>query len=203
MVTVVTGVFEIFATGGLSAATVQRPEISNKQIRPCSGSTSPSARCSRCFASRPLPLLSAFYNDSRTALILIALAPAFIVNATGVQHLALLQRELRYATLAAIEVGSEIVSAAIAIGMAVAGFGYWSIVASVIACPFAITIGAWTASGWIPGRPPRDRARRLDAALWRHDHAQQPDRLCRLQLREGSPRTLFRLRRARALQQGL
>ena len=69
------------------------------------------------------------------------------------QHLALLQRELRYATLAAIEVGSEIVSAAIAISMAVAGLatGPSSRVSSPV--PSAITIGAWTASGWIPGRP--------------------------------------------------
>src|SRR4029079_4564244 len=32
MVTVITGAFEIFANGGLSAATVQRAEISNEQV---------------------------------------------------------------------------------------------------------------------------------------------------------------------------
>ena len=98
------------------------------------------------------PALGAFYHDPRTALIVVAVAPAFVVNATGVQHLALLQRELRYTALATIEVGGEIISAVIAISMAIAGFGYWAIVASVIACPAAITIGAWLASGWIPGR---------------------------------------------------
>jgi PST family polysaccharide transporter len=153
MVTVVTGAFEVFATGGLSAATVQRPEISNAQISTLFWFNIAIGALLALLCLAAAPAVSSFYNDPRTALILTALAPAFIVNATGVQHLALLQRELRYATLAAIEVGSEIVSAAIAISMAVAGFGYWSIVASVIACPFAITIGAWTASGWIPGRP--------------------------------------------------
>jgi PST family polysaccharide transporter len=80
-------------------------------------------------------------------------APAFVFNATGVQHLALLQRQLRFVILTVIEVGSEIVSAAIAIGMAVAGCGYWAVVASVITGPLVITIGAWVASGWFPGRP--------------------------------------------------
>ena len=46
-------------------------------------------------------------------------------------------------------------TAAIAIGMAVAGYGYWAIVASVITGPLVVTIGAWAASGWIPGRPRR------------------------------------------------
>jgi PST family polysaccharide transporter len=80
---------------------------------------------------------------------------AYVFNATGDQHLALLQRHLRYKTLAALEVGSEIISTAIAIGMALAGYGYWAIVASVIAGPLVITVGAWVASGWIPGLPRR------------------------------------------------
>ena len=135
MVTVVTGAFEVFATGGLSAATVQRPEISNAQISTLFWFNIAIGTLLSLLCLAAAPVVSSFYNDPRTALIIVALAPAFIVNATGVQHLALLQRELRYATLATIEVGSEIVSAAIAISMAVAGFGYWSIVASVIACP--------------------------------------------------------------------
>jgi PST family polysaccharide transporter len=80
-------------------------------------------------------------------------APAFVFNATGVQHLAVLLRQLRYVALAALEVGSEFVTAVIAIGMALAGLGYWAVVASVIIGPLVITIGAWVASGWIPGRP--------------------------------------------------
>jgi PST family polysaccharide transporter len=153
MVTVITGAFEIFANGGLSAATVQRAEISNEQVSTLFWFNIAIGTVLSLLCLATAPVLSLFYHDQRTSLIIVALAPAFIVNATGVQHLALLQRDLRYATLATIEVGGEIVSAVIAIAMALAGFGYWSIVASVIACPAAITIGAWLASGWIPGRP--------------------------------------------------
>ena len=153
MVTVITGAFEIFANGGLSAATVQRAEISNEQVSTLFWFNIAIGTVLALLCLATAPVLSLFYHDQRTSLIIVALAPAFIVNATGVQHLALLQRDLRYAALATIEVGGEIVSAVIAIAMALAGFGYWSIVASVIACPAAITIGAWLASGWIPGRP--------------------------------------------------
>jgi O-antigen/teichoic acid export membrane protein len=153
MVTVITGAFEIFANGGLSAATVQRAEISNEQVSTLFWCNIAIGTVLALLCLATAPVLSLFYHDQRTSLIIVALAPAFIVNATGVQHLALLQRDLRYATLATVEVGGEIVSAVVAIAMALAGFGYWSIVASVIVCPAAITIGAWLASGWIPGRP--------------------------------------------------
>ena len=153
MVTVFTGVFEVFATGGLSTATVQRAEVSDAQISTLFWFNVAIGALLALLCLAAAPVISRFFNDPRTALIIISVAPAFIVNATGVQHLALLQRELRYLTLAAIEVGSEIVAAAIAISMAVAGFGYWAIVASVFTCPLVVTIGAWAASGWIPGRP--------------------------------------------------
>jgi PST family polysaccharide transporter len=153
MVTVVTGVFEIFATGGLSAATVQRAEVSDAQISTLFWCNVAIGAVLGLFCLAAAPFLGAFYHEPKTALILAAVAPAFVFNATGVQHLAIMQRELRYVTLAAIEVGSEIVSACIAIGLALAGFGYWAVVASVISGPLVITVGAWLASGWMPGRP--------------------------------------------------
>ena len=155
MVTAVTGVFEVFATGGLSTATVQRVEVSHGQISTLFWFNILIGTLLGLLCLAAAPILSTFYNDPRTALVIVAVAPAFVINATGVQHLAMLQRELRYVTLAAIEVTSEVVAATIAICMAVAGFGYWAIVATVIAGPMVITIGAWVTSGWRPGAPQR------------------------------------------------
>ena len=99
------------------------------------------------------PVVSAFYSEPKTALVMLAIAPAFVINATGVQHIALLQRHLRYITLAVIEVGSEIATLMVAISMALAGYGYWAVVASVITAPIVLTIGAWISSGGVPGLP--------------------------------------------------
>lgn len=153
MVTVVTGVFEIFATGGLSAATVQKAEISNAEISTLFWFNIALGALLGLLCIAAAPVLSSFYNEPKTALVMIAIAPAFVINATGVQHIALLQRHLRYVTLSAIEVGSEIVTGFVAIGMALAGFGYWAVVASVITGPLVLTIGAWVSSGWLPGLP--------------------------------------------------
>jgi PST family polysaccharide transporter len=40
--------------------------------------------------------------------------------------------------------------------MALAGYGYWALVAAVIALPAAMTISTWMATGWIPGLPRRN-----------------------------------------------
>ena len=153
MVVAVTGIFEVFATGGLSTATVQRQDVSHAQLSTLFWCNIALGALLSLLCLATAPLVSAFYNDPRTALVIAAVAPAFLINATGVQHLAILQRELRYATLATIEVSSEVVAAIIAIAMALAGLGYWAVVATVIAGPMSITVGAWLTSGWRPGAP--------------------------------------------------
>ena len=156
MVTVVTGVFDIFGTGGLSAATIQRAEISDQQISTLFWVNIVIGILLALLCLAVAPLLDLFYEDSSTALVLVALAPTFIFNAAGVQHVALLQRRLRYTTLSSIEVGSELVSGVISIALALAGWSYWALVVGVLAAPLVITVGAWIATGWIPGAPSRE-----------------------------------------------
>ncbi len=156
MVTVITGVFEIFMTGGLSAATVQRVEISDRQISTLFWVNMAIGVLLALLCLAAAPLLNVFYEQPKTAYVLAALAPSFIFNAAGVQHIALLQRRLRYATLSSIEVGSELVAGALSIGLALAGWSYWALVIGVVAAPLVITVGAWIATGWIPSGPRRD-----------------------------------------------
>jgi len=153
MVTAITGVFDIFASGGLSTATIQKADVSHEQISTLFwiNMAIGALLAALCVASGPL--LAAFYHEPRTAWVIIAVAPAFVVNAASVQHLALMQRELRYVAITAIEIASQIVASGLGIGLALAGYGYWALVANMIAGPFVTAICAWSASGWLPGRP--------------------------------------------------
>jgi PST family polysaccharide transporter len=164
MVTVITGVFEIFATGGLAAATVQRAQISDEQISALFWMNLAIGAVLALLCVAAAPSVGSFYQDPRASEILVVIAPAFLFNAFGVQHLALLQRQLRYVTLSAIEVVSEVLSIGIGIGMAVAGWGYWALVASVLATPIAMTVGAWLTCNWMPGWPRRERG--VGSMLW-------------------------------------
>jgi PST family polysaccharide transporter len=74
------------------------------------------------------PVLVAFYREPRLFWVTLAMGARFIFNAAGVQHIALLQRQLRYVTLAVIDAVSQLSGIAVGIGLALAGFGYWALV---------------------------------------------------------------------------
>jgi PST family polysaccharide transporter len=62
---------------------------------------------------------------------------------------------MRFTALAVINTVGLIVGTAIAIVGAMAGYGYWSLVAMALAMPLITTIGFWLSTGWVPGRPRR------------------------------------------------
>jgi O-antigen/teichoic acid export membrane protein len=155
MVLVVTGIFDLFSTAGLTAVTVQRETISNEQISTLFwvNVLVGSVLALLCLASAPV--LAALYSETQLFGIAIALSGGFLATGAGVQHIALLQRELRYIMVAAIEVGAQLIAYGVGIAMAFKGFGYWSLVGAAVAMPCSSTIFSWLAAGWVPGRPHR------------------------------------------------
>ena len=109
--------------------------------------------CLLCLATAPL--LVAFYHEPRLFWVTVVIGIGFLFSAAGVQHSALLQRQLRYVDLTMIETLSLLVSYALGIGMAVGGFGYWALVGSTIALPAINTVLMWAIAAWIPGLPRR------------------------------------------------
>ncbi len=101
------------------------------------------------------PAVAIFYHEPRLFWVTAVLATGFLFNAAGVQHSALLQREMRFTAMAVINTIALMLSTVIAIGMAKFGYGYWSLVAMTIAYPLGVTIGLWMAASWVPGRPRR------------------------------------------------
>jgi O-antigen/teichoic acid export membrane protein len=156
MVTVITAILELFASAGLSAATVQRSTISNDQISTlfwvniCVGVI----LCVLCVLIGPA--MVAFYHEPRLLSVTAVIGVGFLFNSAGVQHLALLQRQLRYVTLAVIEFSGQLISLGFGVAVAIAGYGYWALVAAAVSLPALVTLGVWTATAWIPGRPRRN-----------------------------------------------
>ena len=107
-----------------------------------------------CLATAPI--LVRFYHEPRLFWITVTLAAGFAINALGVQHTALLQRQLRFVTLTVIETGARVTSMAIGIGMAVAGFGYWALIASSTAAPAIVAVLVWATTAWLPALPSRN-----------------------------------------------
>jgi len=155
MVTVFTGVLTLFRDFGLSAATVQRANITDDQISTLFWINMLVGALLGLLSVAMAPIMAAYYHEPRVFGVMAVLAVGFLFNAAGVQHGALLQRQMRFTALAVINTVGLIVGTAIAIGGAKAGFGYWSLVAMTLALPLTCTIGCWLATAWVPGMPHR------------------------------------------------
>jgi O-antigen/teichoic acid export membrane protein len=152
MVTVVTGFYELFTSAGLSTAAVQRESITNEQISTLfwTNVLVGTILCLLCIATAPV--LVAFYHEPRLFWVTIAMSVGFLFNAAGVQHFAILQRQLRYVVITLIETLSQLVGVAVGIAMAFAGFGLWALVGATIVTPVINTVCMWTITAWIPGK---------------------------------------------------
>jgi O-antigen/teichoic acid export membrane protein len=153
MVTVVTGVFGLFKDAGLGMVTVQRPTITEEQLSTLFWVNLAVGVLLGLMTAAIAPLLVAFYGEPRLLAVTMVLAAGFVFNAAGVQHSALLQRQMRFTVLSAIEVGALVVSVTVAISLAIAGYQYWALVGMAIMLPAASTVSFWVSSRWIPSRP--------------------------------------------------
>jgi O-antigen/teichoic acid export membrane protein len=101
-------------------------------------------------------LLAKFYGDPRVAGVAMGASLTIFITGTSVLHLALLQRGMRFSAISANDITSRLVSVAVSIFLAWAGWGYWSLVAGMVAQPLVASIGVWILCQWVPGFPRRE-----------------------------------------------
>lgn len=156
MVTAVTGFVSLFKDMGLSTATIQRAQITHDQVSMLfwlNVAISAVLVLVVCILS---PFIAGFYGDERLVLLTIAVGGTFILGGLSAQHYALLVRQMRFAAMAYVQSAGICVGAATGIGLAVAGWGYWALVAMGAAQALVTAIMAWVLVGWRPGLPRRD-----------------------------------------------
>ena len=153
MVTAFTGVLDLFRDFGLSAATVQSTTVTEDQISTLFWINVLFGTVLGLITLALAPIIASFYHEPRLVGVTVVVAAGFLFNAVGVQHSALLQREMRFTALATIGVVSSMLGTLVAIVGARAGYGYWALVAMTVCLPLTGSIGFWVTTGWIPGLP--------------------------------------------------
>jgi len=150
MALALTSILHMFREAGLSTATVQQKTITHAQVSNlfwinvligvvCAG-----------VAIVAAPVMAWFYRDDRIILVMMWLSLTLLAGGAAIQHLALLNRQMRFKALAFIDVGSMAASLAVGITMAALGFGYWSLVGAQLAAAGSELLMAWVASRWRP-----------------------------------------------------
>ena len=151
MVTAVTVIADNFRDLGLSTATIQREKINQHEvsnlfwINALAGLT---LSVLLCCAS---PAIARFYGEPRLIAIALVLSLVFFFGGLTVQHQALLTRQMKHGKKSAIHLGAFILSSIIAIGLGLAGFGYWALVWREVAQSILVMAGIWFICPWKPG----------------------------------------------------
>jgi O-antigen/teichoic acid export membrane protein len=155
MVTAVTGILSLFRDFGLSSAVIQNPTVTEEQISALFWINILLGALLSLVAVAMAPAIAAFYHQPQLFGVTAVLALGFVFNAAGIQHSALLQRQMRFTALAVISVVSLLAGSAVAIGGAKAGYKYWALVGMSVTSPLVATFGFWLTTGWVPGMPRR------------------------------------------------
>lgn len=155
MVVVVTGFLGLFRDAGLGMATVQRAEVTHAQTSTLFWINVVIGVLLTTLCAAAAPLLVAFYHEPRLYWVAVVSGAMFLCNGLAAQHGALLQRGMRFVTLAKIDVLSLAVGSAVGIVMALLGCRYWSLVGMALVSSIVGTAGVWLVVPWVPGAPRR------------------------------------------------
>ncbi|MCW4384766.1 lipopolysaccharide biosynthesis protein [Salinibacterium sp. SYSU T00001] len=128
MVTAIVGVAELLREFGLGSAIVQASKIDERQWSSLYWLSALLGILFMGLAAASAPLVAAVYQDERLVLLTVALAPTVLINSLCMPLQARLQRELRFRSLATIEVVAMAVGVAASIAAALLGAGVWSLI---------------------------------------------------------------------------
>src|SRR3989449_440559 len=128
MVTAIIAIAERFQDLGLHAATVQKKDITHEQVSKLFWINAITGFGLTVLISSMSFLIARFFNEPRLISITIAIATSFFWIGLTMQHQAILRRQMKYAAIGGIQIGSIALSIAIAIVLAVEGYGYWALV---------------------------------------------------------------------------
>lgn len=155
MATVITGIFGLFKDAGLSMATVQCATISHEQMSMLFWINMLVGLVLASVLIAAAPVVADFYHEPRLIWVMTALAADFLFAGAAAQHSALLQRQMRFGTIAVIDIITLVIGISVAIVMAVKGFGYWALVGQIVTMPCISAICTWAVVRWRPGLPSR------------------------------------------------
>ncbi|HEY2751678.1 lipopolysaccharide biosynthesis protein [Phenylobacterium sp.] len=156
MIAPVLSLVVLLADLGIGQAVVQHPDITRRQMSALFWLGSAINIGVALSVIVCAPLIALAYHEPR--LIRVAMVAAVMVPLGGLatQHFALLTRNVRFQALAILDVLAPLCSLAVGLAAAYAGWSYWSLLASQAAESIVMVIGAWLATGWIPGPPRRE-----------------------------------------------
>lgn len=147
------GLAIIFNNVGLATATVQREEITHEQASTLFWINIGVSFFVALVVAVMGPMLAWYYNgEEKLIWLTLVMSIGVVVEGLGLEHYALLQRQMRLEILTVLSVVRAVISLSAGIVIAMWGGGVWSLVLMPLAGTIFFTASMWVACPWRPGR---------------------------------------------------
>jgi Polysaccharide biosynthesis protein len=142
MVLSVAGVAGVIGDAGLSLAALASADLDDDQRSALFWLNGAVGLATAGALALMAPWLALFFRRPELAVLMYALAPSFALMGLSVQFRAHINRELRFAALVVVDVGSQALALAFAVVLAMSGAGVWSIVGQYLAAAGSTFVGS-------------------------------------------------------------
>jgi polysaccharide transporter, PST family len=153
IITVLTSFAPLLIDFGLGDATTQRKRITPVHISSLFWLATGIGLALAVTLAACSPLIAAAYRQPVLKPIALCTSITFVLWGLSNQHLALLRRTMQFGRIAKIQLLGTVAGIAAAIVLAIAGWGYWALVARPIVNALSVVVGAWLTCRWRPGLP--------------------------------------------------
>ena len=150
MAATLVGLVRAFRDLGLANAAVQQREITHRQASSAFWLNVRSSLLLTLAVAAMAPALAWFYGEPLLLPVTLTLSIGVPPLAASALHIGLLRRQMRFGSVAVVEVGA--VGAGVVVGLASAylGLGVWSLVLQTLTTDLAEAAGLWRACPWRP-----------------------------------------------------
>jgi O-antigen/teichoic acid export membrane protein len=155
MVVIITNFVGMFQYMGLSTATMRWSELNHQQVSTLFWFNLTMSATIMLLTIASAPLLAWFYKEPRLIGITIGYAISILLTGLYIQHEAILSRQMRFASIAVVEIGAHAIGFGSAIVAALYGARYWSLVINQIVMTVVTVAGVWMVCKWRPSLPSR------------------------------------------------
>jgi PST family polysaccharide transporter len=155
MVVAITGFGQLFKDAGLSTATVQSNNITQRQISSLFWINISLGLCITVISFSVSPFIAKFYNETRLININLILALNFFFSGLTIQHQALLRRQMYFGKLAVVQITATVISSIIGVSIGLLRADYWALVWMNLSLTIFTALGCWIACPWMPNWPVR------------------------------------------------
>ncbi len=150
LIAVIAGFAGIFVDGGFSFALIQRKDVDRddeSSVFWFNLAIAVVLFLALLVAAHPIAL---YLESPVVEQLVLPFAACIVLNAASSVQLALLIKALAFKKLATVNAVAGAVSSALAVGLALEGFGVWALAAQALSTAAITTVALWCISGWQP-----------------------------------------------------